>query len=106
MSRRKLGFAPNSIVTQAPASQANAIRAVVTRQVYLGAARDYMLEVADGTNLRATTPTETNIPKGSEVWLTLPPEHCRALRRGRAGPPAPRCRRSSDCSPCFAAGNR
>ena len=37
--------------TQAPASQANAIKAVVTRQVYLGAARDYMLEVADGTTL-------------------------------------------------------
>jgi iron(III) transport system ATP-binding protein len=67
--------------TQAPASQANAIKAVVTRQVYLGVARDYMLEVADGTTLRATTPTETHVPKGSEVWLTLPPERCRALSR-------------------------
>jgi iron(III) transport system ATP-binding protein len=37
--------------------------------------------VADGTTLRATTPTETNVAKGSEVWLTLPPEHCRALSR-------------------------
>jgi iron(III) transport system ATP-binding protein len=67
--------------TQPPASTENAIKAVVTRQVYLGAARDYMVEVADGTSLRATTPTETNVPKGSEVWLTLPPERCRALRR-------------------------
>ena len=40
-----------------------------------------MVEVADGTSLRATTPTETNVPKGSEVWLTLPPERCRALSR-------------------------
>src|SRR5215204_4675264 len=55
--------------TQPPASSENAIRAVVTRQVYLGAARDYMVEVADGTSLRATTPTETNVQKGSEVWL-------------------------------------
>jgi iron(III) transport system ATP-binding protein len=31
--------------------------------------------------LRATTPTETNVPKGGEVWLTLPPERCRALGR-------------------------
>jgi iron(III) transport system ATP-binding protein len=67
--------------TQAPASSENAIKAVVTRQVYLGAARDYMVEVADGTSLRATTPTETNVPKGSGVWLTLPPERCRALSR-------------------------
>ena len=66
---------------QAPASSENAIRAVVTRQVYLGAARDYMVEVAGGTSLRATTPTETNVQKGSEVWLTLPPERCRALSR-------------------------
>ena len=51
------------------------------RQVYLGLARDYMLEVADGTLLRATTPNETNVAKGSEVWLTLPPDRCRALSR-------------------------
>src|SRR5688572_2695742 len=67
--------------TQAPASPANAIRGVVTRQVYLGAARDYMVEVADGTSLRATTPTEVSVQKGGEVWLTLPPERCRALGR-------------------------
>ena len=67
--------------TQPPASPENAIKAVVTRQVYLGAGRDYMLELADGTPLRATTPTETAVPKGSEVWLKLPPERCRALSR-------------------------
>ena len=31
--------------------------------------------------LRATAPTETNVGKGSEVWLTLPPDRCRALAR-------------------------
>ena len=67
--------------TKPPISPENAIRGVVTRQVYLGAARDYMVEVGDGSSLRATTPTETNVPKGSEVWLTLPPERCRALSR-------------------------
>ena len=67
--------------TQAPVSPDNVIKAVVTRQVYLGAARDYMVEVADGTALRLTTPTETNVGKGSEVWLTLPPDRCRALSR-------------------------
>ena len=43
--------------------------------------RDYMVEVSDGTALRVTTPTETAVEKGSEVWLTLPPDRCRALSR-------------------------
>src|SRR5882724_9784505 len=67
--------------TQAPGSPQNALKAIVTRQVYLGVARDYMVEVADGTALRVTTPTETAVPKGTEVWLTLPPDRCRALSR-------------------------
>jgi iron(III) transport system ATP-binding protein len=67
--------------TRAPASPQNAIKAVVTRQVYLGAGRDYMVELPDGTTLRVTTPTETAVPKGSEIWLTLPPDRCRALGR-------------------------
>jgi iron(III) transport system ATP-binding protein len=69
------------LTTQAPASPQNVVKATVTRQVYLGAARDYMVETPDGTALRVTTPTETAVPKGSEVWLTLPPDRCRALSR-------------------------
>ena len=66
---------------QPPASPENTIKAIVTRQVYLGAGRDYMVELADGTALRVTTPTEIAVPRGSEVWLKLPPERCRALSR-------------------------
>jgi iron(III) transport system ATP-binding protein len=53
----------------------------VTRQVFLGANRDYVLETADGTALRAVTSPQTAFPPGTEVWLTLPPERCRALSR-------------------------
>jgi iron(III) transport system ATP-binding protein len=53
----------------------------VTRQVFLGANRDYMVETSDGTVLRIITSTETAIPRGTEVWLTLPAERCRALSR-------------------------
>ena len=67
--------------TQAPPTPDNAVKAIVTRQVFLGASRDYMVETADGTALRVTTPTETAVAKGSEVWLTLPPDRCRALSR-------------------------
>jgi len=53
--------------TQAPSSPQNAVKAIVTRQVYLGASRDYVVETADGTSLRIVTPTETAVSKGSEV---------------------------------------
>jgi iron(III) transport system ATP-binding protein len=67
--------------TQTPASSENTLKATVTRQVYLGASRDYVVETADGNSLRLVTPTETAVDKGREVWLTLPPDRCRALSR-------------------------
>jgi iron(III) transport system ATP-binding protein len=69
------------LATQAPASTENTIRATVTRQVYLGASRDYVVETADGSSLRVVTPTDVAVEKGCEVWLTLPPDRCRALSR-------------------------
>jgi iron(III) transport system ATP-binding protein len=67
--------------TEAPQSLDNAVKATVTRQVFLGANRDYMVETPDGTTLRVVTSTESPVPGGTAVWLTLPPEHCRALSR-------------------------
>jgi iron(III) transport system ATP-binding protein len=67
--------------TSAPPTPGNAVKATVTRQVFLGANRDYMVETSDGTVLRIITSTETAVPKGTEVWLTLPIERCRALSR-------------------------
>jgi iron(III) transport system ATP-binding protein len=66
---------------QAPVASENTIKATVTRQVYLGASRDYVVETADGTSLRVVTPTESAVRKGSEVWLILPPDRCLALAR-------------------------
>src|SRR6266566_498654 len=67
--------------TQRPQDVQNAVKATVTRQVFLGASRDYMVETSDRTTLRIVTATENAVAKGSEVWLTLPPERCRALDR-------------------------
>ena len=67
--------------TEAPANAQNALKARVTRQVFLGASRDYLVEVADGTTLRIVTAAGNIVTEGSEVWLTLPPERCRALSR-------------------------
>ncbi|MBI2712926.1 MAG: ABC transporter ATP-binding protein [Rhizobiales bacterium] len=67
-------------ITAKPPSQAeNVVPATVVRQVFLGDSRDYMVEVKDGTQLRTVTATEDNIPQGSQVWLHLPGDRCRAL---------------------------
>jgi iron(III) transport system ATP-binding protein len=67
--------------TQAPANAQNAVKARVTRQVFLGATRDYLVETADGTSLRVVTSPDNIVTEGAEVWLMLPPERCRALSR-------------------------
>src|SRR5246500_629140 len=43
--------------TKAPPTPENAVKATVTRQVFLGANRDYMVEAADGTILRIVAAT-------------------------------------------------
>jgi iron(III) transport system ATP-binding protein len=57
----------------------NVVAATVARQVFLGASRDYLVEAADGTQLRVVASAAENIPRGASVWLYLPPERCRVL---------------------------
>ncbi len=72
---------PHDITVSAkpPTQIENVVPATVVRQVFLGDSRDYMVEVKGGTQLRAVTAAEENIPQGSTVWLHLPAERCRAL---------------------------
>ena len=79
--RSRSASTTSSLSTQAPANPQNALKARVTRQVFLGATRDYLVEAADGTPLRVVTAPDNIVAEGSEVWLTLPPERCRALSR-------------------------
>jgi len=51
----------------------------VTRQVYLGSHRDYLVTLSNGDTIRAVTPADVAVPQGQSVWLHLPLEHCRAL---------------------------
>jgi iron(III) transport system ATP-binding protein len=62
-----------------PAVKDNVVPAKVIRQVFLGSSRDYMVEVADGTQLRIVTGASENAETGATVWLRLPPDRCRAL---------------------------
>jgi iron(III) transport system ATP-binding protein len=62
-----------------PSGKENHLHGVVTRQVFLGATRDYTVTLDDKTELRVTAPPGRNIPVGQAVWLHLPAEQCRAL---------------------------
>jgi len=65
--------------SQPPGDGRNVAPAEVRRQVYLGATRDYLVALADGTELRAVTPSDLDIAAGTPIWIRLPPERCRAL---------------------------
>jgi len=58
---------------------ANAVQGTVVRNVFLGAARDYLVEARGGTHLRVTAAAGESFAPGATVWLILPPERCRAL---------------------------
>ncbi|HEY2136073.1 MAG TPA: ABC transporter ATP-binding protein [Xanthobacteraceae bacterium] len=62
-----------------PQGSDNMLPATVVRNVFLGNSRDYMVELADGTQLRAVTAPHESIPQGQKVWIHLPAERCRAL---------------------------
>jgi iron(III) transport system ATP-binding protein len=67
------------LMDKAPGGLENVLPAKVVRQVFLGGSRDYMVEAANGTQLRVVTSAAESIPQGSAVWLHLPPDRCRAL---------------------------
>jgi iron(III) transport system ATP-binding protein len=70
------------ILPAKPADAGNVLAAVVSRQVFLGSARDYTVALPDKTELRVTTPPTQDIAPGQEVWLRFPAKRCRALIGG------------------------
>jgi iron(III) transport system ATP-binding protein len=72
-------------LSSAPPAQAqNVAEGTVVRRVFLGGARDYVVETG-GAQVRVTTPMSVDVPQGEHVWLYFPPERCRALENGAAG---------------------
>jgi iron(III) transport system ATP-binding protein len=67
------------LLAKEPVAKDNIVAAKVVRQVFLGSSRDYMVEVAGGTQLRVVTSAGDDVPQGSDVWLHLPAEYCRPL---------------------------
>jgi iron(III) transport system ATP-binding protein len=67
------------LLAKEPDAKDNMVAARVVRQVFLGSNRDYMVEAADGTQLRVVTSAHESVPPGDMVWLHLPPDRSRAL---------------------------
>jgi len=61
------------------ASGANQLQGTVVRNVFLGATRDYIVEVAEGVPLRITAAPEADFVPGARVNLLLPADRCHAL---------------------------
>jgi iron(III) transport system ATP-binding protein len=59
--------------------QPNEATGRVVRQAYLGAYRDYLVDLADGQQVRVVAPLQASVPVGAMVRLRFPPERCRAL---------------------------
>src|SRR5262249_56670343 len=70
-----------------PAVTENVVPGTVVRQVFLGASRDYLVEMPDGTQLRVQAPAAEKIPPGPAGWVHLPPERSRAPRGYSCGAP-------------------
>jgi iron(III) transport system ATP-binding protein len=62
-----------------PAGSENIVPARIVRQVFLGGSRDYMVELADATQLRVVAAAEQNVAPGAAVWLSLPADRLRIL---------------------------
>jgi iron(III) transport system ATP-binding protein len=67
------------LLPNATGAAENVVPGMVMRQVFLGNSRDYVVQLADGTQLRVVTSPQEDVAQGSSVWLYLPPERCRAL---------------------------
>jgi iron(III) transport system ATP-binding protein len=57
----------------------NSVQGRVLRNTFLGATRDYIVEVGGGVELRVTAPPESDFAPGASVNLVLPSSRCQAL---------------------------
>jgi iron(III) transport system ATP-binding protein len=59
----------------------NELSGRVARSVYLGEARDYLVELDGGVRMRVSAPPEADLAPGAPVALYLPVERCRVVAR-------------------------
>jgi len=67
-----------TLLRTAPPAGVAPVEGTVVRRVFLGSARDYVVE-AGGELVRVTTPPQIDVQPGEHVWLGFPPERCHQL---------------------------
>jgi iron(III) transport system ATP-binding protein len=73
---------PHRVLLGRPADGGcNELRGRVTRSVYLGETRDYLVELDGGGRWRVSAPPQPDIGTGAPVTLYVPIEHCRLVAR-------------------------
>ena len=68
-------------MSAAPGDGANCFAATVIRHTYIGAQRDYLVDLGADIQLRVLAPLHMRAEPGGRVGVRLPPESCRALAR-------------------------
>ncbi len=77
-----ISIRPHEIEMQArPGSSTNCAAATVLRHTYVGAQRDYLLDLGEDVQVRVLAPLHIRAGVGDVVGVRLPPESCRALSR-------------------------
>ena len=61
-----------------PPNSAPAVEGMVVRRVFLGSARDYVVD-SGGELIRITTAPQIDVQPGERVWLSFPRERCHPL---------------------------
>lgn len=77
-----LSIRPHEIELAAqPIAAANHIPGTILRHTYIGAQRDYLIDIGSGIQLRAITHLDQHFHPGDVIDVHLPPRHCRVLAR-------------------------
>ncbi len=77
-----ISIRPHEIaMTAEPGSDVNCFAATVLRHTYVGAQRDYLLDLGGDVQVRVLAPLHVRAAVGDRVGVRLPPEACRALPR-------------------------
>jgi iron(III) transport system ATP-binding protein len=77
-----ISIRPHEIeLTASVAEGPNAFPGTVLRHTYIGAHRDYLIDLGADTQIRVVTALEQHFAPGTQIGVRLPPHRCRALPR-------------------------